>query len=80
MKSCCSNLRWEFVQDAHHARGCEFTYGVCASCGSNLIHLYHTTANDSGCYEVVTTEFITEMLKHEGVELKQFMKQWYDDL
>lgn len=80
MKTCCKNLKWEFIQDANHARGCEFTYGKCLSCGSPLIHLFHTATIDAGHYQVVSDQFIFEMLKHEGDELKQYMKQWYDDL
>jgi hypothetical protein len=80
MNTCCDNLKWEFIQDAHHARGCEFTYGKCVSCGSPLIHLYHVATNDAGYYEAVSEKFISEMLKYQGAELKQFMKQWYDEL
>lgn len=80
MKTCCDDLKWEFIQDAHHARGCEFTYGKCAHCGSHLIHMFHTAAVNDGYYEIVSQDFITQMMKLEGAELKQYMKQWYDDL
>ena len=80
MSTCCENLKWHFVQDAHHARGCEFTYGKCLSCGSHVIHLFHTAVNHDGSYVVVDEPFVSEMLRLEGTELKQFMKQWYDEL
>jgi len=80
MKNCCNNLKWEFVKDVNHARGCDFTYGKCSSCGSDLIHLFHSTVNNDGYYQIVSPEFVTEMLKLEGNELKQFMKKWYDEL
>ena len=80
MKKCCNNLNWKFIQDAHHARGCDFTYGKCTNCGRHLIHMFHTAVNDEGHYEIVSSEFISEMLKQEGADLKQFMKKWYDNL
>jgi hypothetical protein len=80
MKTCCNQLNWEFIQDASHARGCEFTYGKCTNCGSHLIHLFYTAVVSEGGYEVVSSDFISAMQKLEGAELKQFMKNWYDQL
>ena len=76
---CCEHLNWEFVQDASHARGCEFTYGKCSNCGSDLIHMFHTMANHEH-YEKVTADVIAKIQSLEGKDLKQFMKQWYDEI
>jgi hypothetical protein len=78
--TCCDTVNWEFIQDASHARGCEFTYGKCSNCDSNLIHMFHTLANDDGYYEIVSPEFVTQMQTLEGNDLKQFMKNWYDEI
>lgn len=78
-KICCDNHNWEFIQDASHARGCEFTYGQCTHCGSHLIHMFHTMGNHEH-YKIVSPEFITKLQSHEGAELKQFMKNWYDEI
>jgi len=79
-KSCCSETKWVFIQDACHARGCEFTYGKCTNCNRDLIHMFHTMANNDGYYEIVKPEFVTKMQALEGNELKQFMKKWYDEI
>ncbi|HOP23128.1 MAG TPA: hypothetical protein PK055_02695 [Gammaproteobacteria bacterium] len=80
IKTCCDNIKWQFIQDAGHARGCEFTYGKCTNCGADLIHLFHTIGNDDGYYQIVSPEFISQMQSLESNELKQFMKNWYDSL
>ncbi len=77
MKKCCENQKWKYISDASHADGCEFTYGICESCGANLIHLYHAVVGDEGYYEIVDQIFIDEMLKLKGKELKNFMREWY---
>ena len=79
-KVCCDKISWEFIKDASHARGCEFTYGKCINCHSNLIHIFHTIVNHDGDYQIVSPKFVEEMLSHQGSELKQFMKKWYDDI
>ena len=75
MKKCCNNLNWQFIKDVQKARGCEFTYGKCNNCGKHLIHKFITATIHEGNFEVVSDEFVSEMLKHDDHELKKFMKK-----
>lgn len=77
MQKCCKNQRWKYIADASHADGCEFTYGICASCGAHLIHLYHAAIGDEGYFEIVDQAFIDKMLELKGKALKNYMREWY---
>ena len=79
MKTCCNKFKWEHIQDAQKARGCEFTYGKCANCGGHLIHMFYTSIVHEGTYAIVSQQFVTEMLNKEGPELKAYMQDWYDN-
>jgi len=76
--SCCDQFNWEFIQDASHARACEFTLGKCTHCGSHIMHLFHTMGNHEH-YVTIDTEFVEKIQSLEGSALKQFMKNWYDE-
>ena len=81
MHQCCENYEWEFITDAGKADGCEFTYGRCKSCHSNLINLWYTPIvgiDDNNV--VVSQEFVDEMLALDGNELKEFMRNWHNSL
>ena len=76
---CCRKQKWKYVSDASQAQGGEFTYGVCESCGADLIHIYHAIGNAS-YIKVVSDEFVNEMQQREGKALKAFMGEWFDTI
>lgn len=80
MNTCCNDTKWQFKQDVGKARGCAFTYGKCTHCDSHLIHLFMTATMHEGSYQVVSAEFVAEMLKLEGIALKSFMQNWHDSI
>lgn len=81
MSQCCENYQWEFVADAGKANGCEFTYGRCKACQSNLINLWYTPILGPGDNNVVVSqEFVDEMLRLEGKARNDFMRNWHHSL
>lgn len=77
MDTCCSNQVFEFVADASHADGCEFTLGKCENCRAWLIHCFHTATVHEGTCAVAETTTASAILALQSKELKAFMRDWY---
>jgi len=76
VQECCIKFDWRFVADLRHAEGFEFTLGKCATCGTNLVNLWSDLVLDSQNYIIVDDDFVTQVLRLEGADLKQFLRQW----
>lgn len=80
MNTCCSNLEFEFVADASHADGCEFTLGKCKNCRADLIHCFQTAIIHAGVYEVIDADLALKIVQLQDKEQKEFMRAWYRSL